>query len=452
LTPQVSARPSPAPSAVQTPAPPAPSPSPTPVEADVLAHGSARDAGLRIRMAPGPDGTLFVSIPRDGGSLLAVLDATGVPRPGWPIVVKDTSWCNNVLPVADGSVRVVCSLDDESSTFDRFAAFAFDANAGQLAGWPVDTTAYEATGRVIGTDLMLYTARSLGEDAEDPSVEAGVDRVAANGSVERGTRVGDPAGSGWWIGPDGVAYGVAGGDPVSIEVVDSAGEQAPLPVSVRGVPSVPASGPGGRVVLTVGNPERSTTRVVALDPDGGAVRERSAAIPIVTVDGSWADTGGCSPYPQQPLVADDGTIFVYNEADSAVVAVDPSLKVKRGWPYELRTSLVMRDERYVKEDAYCPYVATPAVAPDGTLYLPLHARAASVGGSLVAVGPDGRVRAGWPVELKRPGSEFWSVVVGADGTAFVLAIEPESARTSSASILAIAPDSTVRYSTTIMDP
>ena len=49
--------------------------------------------------------------------------------------------------------------------------------------------------------------------------------------------------------------------------------------------------------------------------------KQTKTIPIVTVDGSWADTGGCSPYPQQPLVADDGTIFVYNEADSTIVAV-----------------------------------------------------------------------------------------------------------------------------------
>ena len=55
------------------------------------------------------------------------------------------------------------------------------------------------------------------------------------------------------------------------------------------------------------------------------------------------------------------------------------------------------------------------------------------------------MRPGWPVELKRAGSEFWSVVVGPDGTAYALAIEPESSPTSSASILAIAPDSTVRY-------
>ena len=65
---------------------------------------------------------------------------------------------------------------------------------------------------------------------------------------------------------------------------------------------------------------------------------------------------------------------------------------------------------------------------------------------------DGRVNPGWPVELKRPGAEFWSVAVGPDGTAYALAIEPEAGGKSSASILAIAPDSTVRWTTTIIDP
>jgi len=76
----------------------------------------------------------------------------------------------------------------------------------------------------------------------------------------------------------------------------------------------------------------------------------------------------------------------------------------------------------------------------------------TVGGSLAAVGPDGRVRPGWPVDLKRPGAEFWSVVVGSDGTVFALAVEPQAGDTSSASILAIAPDSTVRYTTTVIEP
>ena len=54
--------------------------------------------------------------------------------------------------------------------------------------------------------------------------------------------------------------------------------------------------------------------------------------------------------------------------------------------------------------------------------------------------------------LKRPGAEFWSVVVGSDGTVFALAVEPEPGDTSSASILAIAPDSTVLSITTILEP
>jgi hypothetical protein len=79
-------------------------------------------------------------------------------------------------------------------------------------------------------------------------------------------------------------------------------------------------------------------------------------------------------------------------------------------------------------------------------------RAATLGGSIVAIGPDGRARPGWPVGLKRSGAEFWSVVVAPNGTAYALAIEPEPGDSSSASILAIAADSTVLWTTTIIDP
>ena len=93
------------------------------------------------------------------------------------------------------------------------------------------------------------------------------------------------------------------------------------------------------------------------------------------------------------------------------------------------------------------WLSIPAVGPGDVLYLP------QAGRRLVAIGPDGRVRPDWPVVLTRPGAGFWSVVVGSDGTAYALAIEPEAGdRTSSATILAIAPDGTVRYRTTVVDP
>jgi hypothetical protein len=92
------------------------------------------------------------------------------------------------------------------------------------------------------------------------------------------------------------------------------------------------------------------------------------------------------------------------------------------------------------------WLSIPAVGPGDVLYLP------QAGRRLVAIGPDGRVRPGWPVVLTRPGAEFWSVVVGSDGTAYALAIEPEAGDRTSSTILAIAPDGTVRYRTTVVDP
>jgi hypothetical protein len=175
---------------------------------------------------------------------------------------------------------------------------------------------------------------------------------------------------------------------------------------------------------------------------------------MTTVEHS-EDTGGCTvTSPQAPRVARDGTVFVYSELDTAVYALDSSQAIMPGWPFAPATPLVRARPGYESEHeaGYCPLPVPPSVGPDSTLYLALEARNESVGGSLVAVGPDGRVRPGWPVELRRPGAEFWSVVVGPDGTAYALAIEPEAGDTSSASILAIAPDSTVRWTSTIIDP
>ena len=158
------------------------------------------------------------------------------------------------------------------------------------------------------------------------------------------------------------------------------------------------------------------------------------------------------PRPSQPLVAAEGTVFVHSEVESRIFALDASLAVIRGWPFEPGTALERRESQVDGDGLDCPSIASPAVGPDSTLYLPLQAADGSAGGSLVAVGRNGQVQAGWPVKLTRQGAEFWTVAVGADGTVFALAIEPEAGDRSSASILAIEPDSTVRYTATIIDP
>lgn len=398
-------------------------------------------------MAPGPGGTLFVSIPGSGGSVLALLDGGGRPRPGWPITLNESISCPGLFPVEDGSVRVVCD------TTDLRAAFAFDARGGLMAGWPIELPLlYWNAGRVVGNELTFFTLRWL---TDTISCEAWVTTVAADGSVRRGTDVEACYGR-WAVGPDGVVYGAGsvGGsalgsaDVSGITALDLDGSRAGWPVSFDGTASGPAFGRGELIVLTVGSLMRGTSRVLIFDRDGKAVSAASTELPIATAESGVDCVRGMQP----PLVAQDGTIFVVSEIDTAVFALDPSLKVVRGWPFEPAVPLEWPWEHDPSDELFCPSLALPAVGPDSILYLPLQARDATVGGSIVAVGPDGRVRPGWPVELRRPGAEFWSVVVGSDGTVYALAIEPEPGETSSASILAIAPDSTVLWTTTIIDP
>jgi outer membrane protein assembly factor BamB len=400
-------------------------------------------------------------------ALLALLDSAGHPRSGWPTELPGATACQQLLPADDGSVRVICTLENpDGNMFDPIGAFAFDVGGRLLAGWPVALEGTDVTGRMVGDDLTLFERLPLGDVIEEgqPSAEGRLVAIAVDGTLRRGAKV--PmhqtcCGERWAVGPDGVAYAgmsdlwSASGDPQvgRITALDLIGERAGWPVKFDGIPSGPAFEPGGRAIVTAGSAARSTTRVLVFDRDGKEVSASSVRLPIATVQ--YPDTGGCSAAsPQAPLVAKDGTIFVYSEIDTAVYALDPSLEVMRGWSFEPTAPLERArpglDSEH--EAGYCPPPVTPAVGPDSTLYLPLQARDATVGGSLVAVGPDGKVRSGWPVKLTSPGAEFWSVVVSADGTVYALAIEPDGSSTSSATILAIAPDSTVRWSTTIIEP
>ncbi len=473
--------PTPAPSVPSPAAPAAGSPTPvptgtamaspavpaSPASANLRIRGSAREVGERVLMAPGPDGTLYVSIPRPDGAVLALLDRNGQPLPGWPITIKDSTSCGRPLPVDDGSVRISCDGTDLPQ-FDNdpsdMRVFAFDKGGRLMAGWPVQLR--PGTGFVVGDELTILALQWLTDTVTIGRVshEAWVTTVAADGAIRRGTTV--PiveacCGEQWDVGPDGVGYGVlpvgerfepGSAETSQLIAIDLAGKQAGWPVSFDGIASGPAFGPGGRIVVTVGSHVRRTSRVLAFDRDGAAVAASSAELPIATGEhfevGDISECALASPRP--PLVASDGKIFVFSEIDTAVYGLDPSLEVRRGWPFQPAAPLENTSDP--RDEIGCHSLARPGVGPDSSLYLPLESRDASIGGSIVAVDPDGRVRPGWPVELKRPGAEFWSVVVGSDGTVYALAIEPEAGDASSATILAIAPDSAVRFITTIIEP
>jgi hypothetical protein len=175
---------------------------------------------------------------------------------------------------------------------------------------------------------------------------------------------------------------------------------------------------------------------------------------LVATDDCAGIEGTCE-FPAAPLVGGNGTTIVIDAGfnSTTAIAVSPSGEIVAGWPY--RSNAGHQSNSVCSGGDICEghSLASPVIGPDGVLYLVHGAADPTVGGgSLVAVGPDARVRPGWPVELKRPGAAFWSVIVGDDGTAFALAIEPEGDDATSATIVAIAPDSTILYAATVIEP
>jgi hypothetical protein len=449
-----------------------PRPADPPSAGALPVRGSGQELGTQIRMAPGPDGDLYVSIPKPPGSvLMTLLDSVGHPRAGWPIVVSQTTSCEQLLPVADGSVRLLCELDNgEGNNLAVIRAYAFDTKGRPLAGWPIDLDRYGADGyfaaRVIGNELTLLAWKSLGNQtqASQPTGNAWIATVAADGTVRAGVKVpyaGGCCGNAFAVGPDGVAYGTTHefgetpSAPKSSELfaVSSAGVPAGFPLAIVGIASVPAFDADGRIHLTVNNGPDRLARTLVIDTGGQAVVGGSGELGFSATDECVGIEGSCE-VPAAPLVGTDGTTFVVGAylRNTTAAGLSPSGQQLPGWPY--RSDAGHQETGICAPGKVCEGYgfAAPAIGPGNVLYLVHPAVSASVGGSIVAVGQDGRVVAGWPVSLKRAGSEVWSAVVGPDGNAYALAIEPEPHNGHSATILALAPDSKVRYTTTVIDP
>jgi hypothetical protein len=192
------------------------------------------------------------------------------------------------------------------------------------------------------------------------------------------------------------------------------------------------------------------SRVHAFEPASGRLLGSSPELETATA--GFGETGGCElSNPRPPLVSTNGSIFVLNWSNG-IHALGPALQPHDGWPHRPATPLSLRDSRYVREDAFCPSPAIPSTGPDGTLYVPLEEAPSGDGGILAAIGLDGELRAGWPVTIQGDEGEFWAVMTASDGTSYALAVELETPTTSSATIVGLAPDSTVLFSTTIVDP
>jgi len=410
-------------------------------------------------MAPGPDGRLWVSIPGKGGEVVALLDNTGKPSPGWPILLPGVHGCDLLLPAADGYVRVVCTIDvpqtDGLDAPGGTRAFAFDANARSQSGWPVDVEAASAS-RMVGDDLTMIVRPYLGDTPTEELVYMLV--IRADGTVRQGVNM--PFGCcEAAIGPDGVGYLSTHRDwsasDLAIVKTDLVafgfdGKRTGWPVTIDGNGSDLSFDAQGHVYVIVGAPG-IPARLMVLDHDGKTLSSGTQAPSIVSSNPS--EPNGEPGYPAAPIVAADGTVFSVSTEGGAttVFALDPTGQPLPGWPY--RSKVGIEWTGYCGNDETgCGYLRTdPGVGSQNLLYLLQAAASPSTGGSMVAVAANGKVRDGWPVRLKRVGSMFWSMAVAPDGGVWALAIEPEK-QGYSATILAIADGGTVLYTTTIVEP
>jgi hypothetical protein len=423
------------------------------------------------QLAAGPDGGTYVLVTtadagiaeRPGRSVLALLGPTGDPRAGWPIAVDGWScaspngaaWPPEVA--SDGSVTVACLTWATSDGRARTSASRFDAAGRLVATW---SYAGEPTGRPRVVDgRLLLVAREVteqqvtGADGQpETSYTAAywLDEVAADGTRRSGARLA-AAEAGWSVvlGPDGTAYHVDTVDGV-ITAFDMDGQRAGWPVRLGGGLSTLGFGPDGLGYVTVASASQGAARLVVVARDGSTVA-RSDRLPI-TGASAWSGAGPDGG-PMAPLVADDGTAFVIGEADdhTVVYAIDPSGNVLSGWPYRADTAVQWQGTCPAETAGCGVWRAIPAVGPDGVVYVPLAAPDAQIGGSVVAIGLDGRAVPGWPMHLARRGAEFWSAT-SSDAIAWALAVEPETGGGSSATILAFAADGTVLSRTTVLGP
>lgn len=425
-----------------------------------------------VQMAPTAGGQVYVLAtqhqPDGARSVLALLDARGRPRGGWPMAISGTtcdpsrgglgSWdpSPDLLVAPDGSVRVVCSAGSGGATsYGGVRVFAFDAHARALPGWPVDLDDYDwnLAPRMVGTRFVALSA----EHGREPPYPAAlwIQSIAADGSLTIGTRYEIPDTTGFTqhvLGSDGFAYlAVRSGSSTRIVAIDLGGVRPGWPVTVKYPVAGLVFGPPGLVHMVTERGGGARTQLRALTSSGRAVATAAAILPVGWMS-AWQGEGEGEPVA---LVARDGSTWMFGMRGSRtlVYALDPSGRVRAGWPRDVTPRLVSVGAECGPSATGCGWwLSRPAVGSGDVLYLAREATSASTGGSIVALGPNGKVRAGWPVTLRRPGSEFWTVEIGTDGTIFALAVEPEAGGHTSATILAITPDSTVRWSTTVVEP
>jgi hypothetical protein len=431
-------------------------------------------------MGASPDAGTWILTVHEGGtdadptsvSVVGLVDASGQPKPGWPIAL--TGWrCAEdgpprPLPVAtDGSIRLVCAEDSLVDGPLRHMGFAFDPAGRALPGWPVELPAVglSTSAVVVGDELRLVAsevASTEGQSSTDQAAAWWLVAVSATGDVRTGRRyeVADAAGSfDVRMASDGNAYRLAFSgttDAIRTEItaIDLDGVRPGWPVTVLGITSQPVAGSDGSLAVVRLTKPGLTSQVLWLSADGGAPVATSGDLPLDPSD----DRTGAGAVLLGPILGADGTAWVVGTVDSTKPAVAHLVRGSATVDRFLRDLPVQRQGSCDSADTGCGvWRAVPTVRPDGTLLLPEDATgdggglASSGGGSIAAIAPDGTIPKGWPVFLPDSMAGYWSVFAATDGTIHALAVVPTDGG-NEWSFIVLGADGTIGAATPIIAP
>ena len=372
--------------------------------------------------------------------------------PGWPVAIEGHRRpAHAPLPVGDGTVRIVCDAGMPSRSTQMGASWTAGPSSsddrhhhgprGGQAGpmWSSDPSRNEETGDQISHDAVVDGRwRRMARPAAARRSGSPIDAVSGNWSDRAGwrrLRRGEAAGGrrsnlGHRLGGQRRGVGVERGR-----------RRRRLGPGLRGATA--------RSIVAFGSDIRRATRVSVMSRAEGVTT--SGAIPLRDRGELRTDHRRLHGVgdPATPLGrASNGTTFLHSELENVDLLARPvngdadRLAVRAGhFPHDRRG----RGSRPSTRQGTARLAVPPAASPDGTL-APRPSQAPNSTGrrqprrgrcGMAGSAPVGRSASSDRARSSGP------VAVGEDGTAYGLAIEPESGGKSSGTILAIAPDSTV---------
>jgi len=204
--------------------------------------------------------------------------------------------------------------------------------------------------------------------------------------------------------PDGTVYLLTGGQDGQLVALDRGGHLMPgWPVKERPGSDFgsPAVGPDGSVYVEECAGATVGCVLHRLDAAG---RNRSGWPIELPSDFACSNGGNC--LPNDLNIGPDGTTFVSHWRESGglqLLAVDPSGRIKPGWPVAPGASGGL-------------WWADMHLGADGTLFMyGIPDDGVQPDSSITAFGPDGKLRAGWPVTVP----DRSSYILGPNGTIVV---------------------------------